>query len=116
MNTEKLFSYGTPQYESVQIATFGRKLYGTQDILKKFALSTIRIHDDAVVSTSGEAVHPIISYTGQAHDQVTGMVFDISPQELVKADSYEVSAYKRVKVQLISGVEAWTYVSALSSK
>lgn len=113
MTTEKLFSYGTLQYESVQRSTFGRKLQGTADILNQFTLSTIHIQDADVVSTSGETVHPIISYTGQAHDQVTGVVFDISPQELAQADAYEVSAYKRIKVKMASGVEAWVYVNVL---
>ena len=36
-------------------------------------------------------------------------------QELLNADKYEVSAYKRVSVTLASGVKAWAYVDALDT-
>ncbi|WP_367606730.1 gamma-glutamylcyclotransferase family protein [Legionella sp. W05-934-2] len=112
MNTEKIFSYGTLQYESVQIANFGRKLNGSKDILSKFELSTLEIQNPNVIAASGENIHPIINYTGNPEHQVTGMVFNISQKELMQADSYEVSDYKRIKVRLDSGALAWVYVSA----
>lgn len=34
--TELLFSYGTLQLESVQLATFGRKLVGAADVKESF--------------------------------------------------------------------------------
>ncbi len=112
MNTEKLFSYGTLQYESVQLANFGRKLTGHKDQLPGFELSMVAISDPEVIAISGEAFHPIITYTGKATNCVDGMVFDVSAEELKRADSYEVSDYKRIKVKLSSGVSAWVYVSA----
>ncbi len=112
MNTEKLFSYGTLQYEAVQLSTFGRKLRGTPDVLTGYRLSTLEIQDANVVATSGEAVHPILIYTGNLNDEVSGTVFDISPQELQQADDYEVADYKRVRVELKSGTSAWVYASA----
>lgn len=111
MNTEKLFSYGTLQYESVQLSTFGRKLIGHADILKGFSLSFVEITDPHVIAASGEAAHPIITRTENPLDQVSGTVFDISPEELEQADSYEVDDYTRISVQLDSGVKAWVYVS-----
>jgi gamma-glutamylcyclotransferase (GGCT)/AIG2-like uncharacterized protein YtfP len=56
-------------------------------------------------------VHPILIYTGDAADRVEGMVFDITPDELARADEYEVADYKRVSANLISGAAAWVYVS-----
>jgi gamma-glutamylcyclotransferase (GGCT)/AIG2-like uncharacterized protein YtfP len=44
--------------------------------------------------------------------EVRGMVFTITPEELAAADSYETKDYKRVRVRLGSGGEAWVYVSA----
>lgn len=111
MNTEKLFSYGTLQYEAVQLANFDRKLTGSYDKLPGFELSMLEITDPDVITTSGEAFHPIISYTGNAMNCVDGMVFNISEEELLRADSYEVSDYKRIKVKLSSGISAWVYVS-----
>ncbi|KTD82716.1 gamma-glutamylcyclotransferase family protein [Legionella waltersii] len=112
MNTEKLFSYGTLRYESVQLANFGRKLNGIKDQLPGFELSMIEITDPEVLATSGESFHPIITPTGNSTDCVEGMVFDISSDELSRADSYEVSDYKRIEVKLASGISAWVYVSA----
>ncbi len=114
MNTEKLFSYGTLQYEAVQLANFGRKLEGNKDQLPGFELSMLEITDPDVIATSGEAFHPIITYTGNSTNCVDGTVFDISEEELKRADSYEVSDYKRIKVKLSSGVSAWVYVNTVT--
>jgi gamma-glutamylcyclotransferase (GGCT)/AIG2-like uncharacterized protein YtfP len=110
--SEKLFSYGTLQYEAVQLSTFGRKLNGAQDVLTGYHLSHLEINDHNVVETSGTSTHPILIYTGKEIDKVTGIVFDVSQQELQQADQYEVDEYKRVCVQLDSKTHAWVYVSA----
>jgi gamma-glutamylcyclotransferase (GGCT)/AIG2-like uncharacterized protein YtfP len=115
MNTEKLFSYGTLQYETVQLANFGRKLAGSLDQLPGFELSMLEITDPKVIATSGETHHPIVRYTGNPTNCVEGMVFEISTEELKRADSYEVSNYKRIKVKLVSGISAWVYVDALTT-
>jgi gamma-glutamylcyclotransferase (GGCT)/AIG2-like uncharacterized protein YtfP len=112
INTEKLFSYGTLQYDNVQVSTFGRKLTGSSDVLSGYDLALLKINDENVVETSGAATHPILIYTGDATNKVSGIVFDISQQELLQADGYEVDDYKRVIVQLDSGTSAWVYVSA----
>jgi hypothetical protein len=39
------------------------------------------------------------------------MVFDITSDELAKADKYEVADCKRVSANLMSGAAAWVYVS-----
>ena len=56
--TEKLFSYGTPQQEAVQLSTFGRILNGKKDILCDFRLEKIKINDAAIVAKSGAEFHP----------------------------------------------------------
>jgi gamma-glutamylcyclotransferase (GGCT)/AIG2-like uncharacterized protein YtfP len=45
-------------------------------------------------------------------DEVAGTVFEITQQELLAADEYEVSDYKRVLVTLKSGIDAWVYIAA----
>lgn len=109
---EKLFSYGTLQYESVQLSTFGRKLEGVPDVLLGYKLEKIKITDPDVIKTSGESEHLILIPSGNIQDQIKGTVFEISPAELKQADDYEVEAYKRVKINLLSGGRAWAYVSA----
>ena len=74
--TEKLFSYGTLQYESVQLATFGRKLNGKKDLLLGFNLSMVEITDKSVIEKSGDASHPIVNFTGNKTDQISGIVLD----------------------------------------
>ena len=91
--TEKLFSYGTLQYEAVQLTNFGRKLAGRVDTLSKFELSELKITDADVIATSGEDIHPVVIYTGEITDKVQGMVFDVNSDELKQADSYEVADY-----------------------
>lgn len=113
MYTEKLFSYGTLQYETVQLANFGRRLVGSKDQLPGFELSMLKITDPDMIATSGETFHPIIRYTGNLTSCVEGVVFDISEEELRRADDYEVSEYKRIKVKLSSGISAWVYVNTV---
>ena len=110
--TQLLFSYGTLQQLDVQLATFGRALHGTADALLGFSQSMVKIDDAEVVKTSGKTHHPIVRHTGNATDQVTGTVFEITDEELANADRYEVADYKRVAALLASGRTAWVYVEA----
>lgn len=109
---ELLFSYGTLQLESVQLATFGRTLVGTPDILPGFAQAMLEIEDPNVVATSGKTHHPMAVFTGRDSDGIPGTVFQITAEELRHADTYEVAAYKRIAVTLRSGARAWVYVDA----
>ena len=110
--TENLFSYGTLKYESVQKSTFGRNLEGEEDILPNYCLKKIQITDPDVIAKSGEEFHSIIHNSKNAQDQIPGIVFKISLEELAQADQYEVDDYKRIQVKLSSGAFAWVYVSA----
>jgi gamma-glutamylcyclotransferase (GGCT)/AIG2-like uncharacterized protein YtfP len=107
---ERLFSYGTLQLEAVQEATFGRRLAGRQDALVGFRRESLRIQDPDVVRLSGKDVHVIVVHTGLPADQVEGAVFEVSMDEVLAADRYEVSDYRRVSVVLRSGTRAWVYV------
>lgn len=109
--TEPLFSYGTLQTESVQLATFGRKLAGQPDRLVGYRLAMIEIQDQDFVATSGTAQHRNLQFTGDAADFVEGAVLLLTKQELEQADAYEPVEYKRVSVQLRSGISAWVYLS-----
>ena len=110
--TEFLFSYGTLQLEAVQMALFGRRLSGRPDVLPGFAESAILIDDPETVALSGKTHHSIVRSTGNATDSVAGTVFALTPEEIARADEYEVSDYKRVAVLLGSGIPAWVYVDA----
>jgi gamma-glutamylcyclotransferase (GGCT)/AIG2-like uncharacterized protein YtfP len=107
-----LFSYGTLQQENVQLSTFGRLLRGQTDELVGFEQSLVLIDDAQVVATSGKTHHPIVKFNGRHDSRVSGTVFEITDDELARADKYEVAAYKRVAADLASGRKAWVYVDA----
>lgn len=109
---ERLFSYGTLQQHDVQMATFGRALAGTPDVMPGYALAPLEIEDADVIALSGKRVHTMACRTGQSTDLIAGTVFTVSHDELQRADRYEVSAVTRATVQLQSGTRAWVYVSA----
>ena len=111
--TERLFSYGTLQTESVQLSTFGRRLDGCPDALVGYRISMIKIEDQDFVAESGAEYHRNLEFTGSASDFVDGTVFSVTQQELEQADGYEPDGYKRRRVQLQSGIEAWVYLDVL---
>ena len=106
-----LFSYGTLQQESVQIASFGRVLKGKPDALPGWRREMVEIIDAEVFCLSGERFHPIL-VPGDNDDEIPGMVFEISEEELLRADAYEVAEYKRIAARLKSGLDAFVYVRA----
>ena len=110
--SELLFSYGTLQFEAVQMATFGRRLAGTSDAPEGFELVALRIEDATVIAISGKAQHTMARFTGRVSDVISGTVFALTTNEIRNADQYEVPAVKRVAEVLQSGVRAWAYVDA----
>ena len=113
-DTELLFAYGTLQTETVQVSLFGRRLDGRVDALVGYRLRMVRIEDQEFVNTSGTANHRNLEFTGDPDDFVEGTVFTITQSELEQADAYEPDGYKRVLVQLRSGVNAWVYLQQTS--
>lgn len=112
--TEFLFSYGTLQLDSVQLATFGRLLSGTSDALAGFVLEPLKIEDETVIAVSGKSEHTIAIYTGRDGDLVPGTVFELTTADIQHADNYEVADCTRVAVTLRSGKRAWVYLDARS--
>jgi gamma-glutamylcyclotransferase (GGCT)/AIG2-like uncharacterized protein YtfP len=107
-----LFSYGTLQDKFVQVANFGRELTGRPDSIPGYAQSLVAINDAGVVALSGKTHHPIVQPSANPHDEVPGTVFEVTAEELLAADGYEVADYKRTSVSLKSGLQAWVYVRA----
>ena len=105
-----LFSYGTLRLAEVQRAQFGRELIGCDDGLPGYATRMVTISDPAVVALSGAAEHPMVVPSADPADVVAGVVFAVTPAELLAADAYEVDDYHRVEVTLASGRRAWVYM------
>lgn len=110
-----LFSYGTLQQKQVQLANFGRELAGSKDVLQGYIVGELEITDERVLRESGKAIHPILRFSGDPLDEVAGTVFEITEQELARADDYEVDDYVRVAAVLKSGKTAWIYAAARHS-
>jgi hypothetical protein len=104
-----LFSYGSLQQENVQISTFGKLLEGQADELVGFEQSAITLDDPQVVALSGKMQHVIVRFNGREDSRVAGTVFEITDEELIKADQYECAPYERVAAMLASGKQAWVY-------
>ncbi|WP_420401812.1 gamma-glutamylcyclotransferase family protein [Flagellimonas sp.] len=97
---EHLFTYGTLQDLQVQQYIFGRILTGKSDFLPGFKKMENAVYDR----------YPLVIQSGNPKDTVQGMVYEVTSLDLAKSDIYETSAYKREKVMLESGIEAWLYV------
>jgi gamma-glutamylcyclotransferase (GGCT)/AIG2-like uncharacterized protein YtfP len=110
-----IFSYGTLQQEAVQMTTFGRLLQGERDELVGFERSLRRIEDPQFVASSGRADHAIVRFNGDADSRVSGTVFEVTDDELARADRYEPAGYARVSARLASGRQAWVYADSRSS-
>lgn len=105
-----LFSYGTLQNENVQIETFGRILKGKKDILTGFTIEMLEIKDPEVLRKSGRKFHPILVFSGNHEDLVEGILFEVTEEELLQADEYEVDDYKRIEAVFKSGKSGFIYV------
>lgn len=106
-----LFSYGTLQREDVQLSTFGRRLAGRADRLPRYRTSLVLIKDAKAATELGLTHYTNVTFTGDEHDRVDGMVLEVRDDELARADDYERDAdYERTLVQLASGVDAWVYL------
>jgi len=95
---EQLFVYGTLRDPSIQQLVFGRAIPMQPDVLPGFKKTEIAL-------TNG--VFPIIVETSGS--SVEGFVLKVTPEELARGDRYETSAYRRIRVTLKSGIEAWVY-------
>lgn len=109
--SENLFSYGTLQKDSVQMELFGRLLGGAKDVLEGYQISLIEITDEAFLAKGEERFQRTLAASENAADLIEGTVFEISEAELHLADTYEPDNYKRVKVRLRTGKEAWIYIA-----
>jgi gamma-glutamylcyclotransferase (GGCT)/AIG2-like uncharacterized protein YtfP len=106
-----LFSYGTLQHKSVQIASFGRELTGRKDVLPGYTRGRVPITDPDVVASSGESYYENAVPASNPEDAVSGTVFEITEEDLAAADQYEEPAgYRRFSVTLGSGDRAWVYL------
>ena len=94
-----VFSYGSLRNREIQLRTFGRQLSGREDSLPGH------------VMVNHEPLPANLLRSSNPGDEVAGMVFEITQEELAAADEYEAAdGYRRVSVTLQSGLHAWVYM------
>lgn len=101
---ELLFAYGTLKEKDIQETIFERILVGFPDTLSGYAVKEIQIEEEY-----GMVQYPIIVSSQNQEDFVNGMVYELSIEELQKADIYEGKHYTRIQVKLKSNKTAWVY-------
>lgn len=106
---EYLFSYGTLQKEKTQFNLFGRLLKGSKDVLTGYKLFPIEITDEKFLAKGEQKMQLTIVATNNHSDSIQGIALEVTEEELLNADKYEPDNYKRIKVLLQSGTEAWIY-------
>ena len=99
-NNTLLFSYGSLQQPEVQLSLYKRVLTGNEDLLLGFKLAEKLLYNQ----------YPIIIDTKDYTDVISGIVFELTLEELKFTDDYEGEQYRRIQVKLESGREAWCYV------
>lgn len=109
---EYLFSYGTLQEAETQLELFGRRLVGHEDILQGYKTSEIELTEEGFAGFSEQAKYLIASASNDESDAIEGTALEVTEAELLIADEYEPEEYKRERVTLGSGRQAWIYLRA----
>lgn len=93
-----IFTYGTLMDSSVRTRVLGKEISGKNDSLSNFKLKKHSVLYSYPVVEKDEG------------NNVIGMVFDVTDDDLVKLDYYESEYYRRERVTLDSGVKSMVYV------
>ena len=56
----------------------------------------------------GHTQYPIV--IPKINEKTNGLIYEVSYEELRKADEYEGQYYKRIRIKLMRGLESWIYV------
>ena len=107
---ERLFAYGTLREPVVQVAVFGRTVEGVEATLFGWRVDSVQVTDDRVIALSGTDIHRTLK-PGAGTDRVDGLILKLTPHDLLAADEYEATDYRRMKAPLGNGRFAWVYVA-----
>ena len=90
---------------------YGHLLPGNKDILNGYKAETIQIADASFLSKGEGKYQRTLIASGNIHDEIEGTVLELTDEELALTDKYEPENYKRTKITLRSGKEAWIYLA-----
>ena len=98
---EKLFVYGTLKDPKLREQVLHIHVNGNRDLLTGFRLKDTRIGDED---------YKIIEEDSDSSETIEGLVLELDMNKLRLLDTYEGKDYRRKKVKLASGSEAWAYI------
>ena len=101
MEKEKLFVYGTLKDSKVQEDLLHMHVNGNRDLLRGFRSGNVHIENRD---------YKIIEEDSDSKETIEGLVLELSMNKLRVLDKYEGKNYRRKKVKLTSGNEAWAYI------
>jgi len=101
LKMESVFVYGNLMDDNVQRLAFGRKVEFVYDVLFDY------IKQDVVMGRN--RTFTIIPKRGFS---VNGAILYLNPEEVSFIEQKQGSQFKKIKVKLNSGKEAWTYAYA----
>ena len=67
----------------------------------------------AFLAKDEECLQQTLVISKDNSDEIEGTVFEITTEEMLQADKYEPDNYKRTKVVLQSGKDAWIYTAVV---
>lgn len=109
--SEWLFSYGTLQKQNTQLEIFGRILPGYKDVLTGYKVVAIEVTDASFLSRGEDKHQRTLISSGNNKDMIEGTALEVTEAELALTDKYEPENYKRTRVTLQSGKQAWIYLA-----
>ncbi len=83
---------------------------GKKDVLSGYELNMLEITDPEVLRKSGQKYHPVLEFSGNADDEIEGVLFEVTEAEILQADEYEVDDYQRIETVFKSGNKGFIYV------
>ena len=86
------------------------KLPYLEEYFRDSKIKSLEISDKDVLEKSNQKYHPILEFTGDVEDVVEGTLYEITNEELLKADKYEVDDYKRIETKFASGKLGFIYI------
>ena len=98
---ERVFVYGTLRDKKLRQELSGREIPSLKARIKGFDLSSI---------SDGEHTYPILIKNDSSENIIDGEIIELSKTELLSFDKYEGALYRRVKILLESGQQAWVYI------
>lgn len=106
-----LFFYDRFKSPGLQLQHYGRKLSGTQDTLSGYALNNSMINGFSMTENGESTMSCMAIKSKESGDKITGMVYEVTGEELVRTDQLSDPNSKRVLATTDSGVEVWVYIA-----